>query len=213
MRSFIFNNYKFIIFILVLIFVLIWISFGRQNHDFVGLKTCKVKDEKIDKESQSFSDNITIIAENDNAPRGYEDNRGHSEVPTTFKEVKIKRRSKGEAECHSALKRMFGREFKTVRPDFMKSTETGRNLELDLFDSELKLAVEYNGRQHYTFPSFPGFTKDQFLQQVRRDKYKRNVCDVYGIYLIIVPHTVNLEDIYDYIKEKIPYTLERYLVE
>lgn len=115
--------------------------------------------------------------------------------------------SKGEQICKQSLEKMFGKKFITVRPDFLKNPETSRNLELDCYNEELKLAVEYNGIQHYNWPNFTNQTQEQFINQIRRDKFKLEVCDDNGIYLIIVPYTIKHDDIYDYILERIPYTL------
>ncbi|XP_026331166.1 uncharacterized protein LOC113238558 [Hyposmocoma kahamanoa] len=61
--------------------------------------------------------------------------------------------SKGEKICVAHLEERFpGRKFpkhKTLR--WLTNPETGRHLELDCYNEELRLAVEYNGRQHYEF--------------------------------------------------------------
>ena len=57
--------------------------------------------------------------------------------------------SKGEQKCKETLEKIYGKEFLCVRPDFLRNPETNRKLELDCYNEELKLAVEYNGIQHY----------------------------------------------------------------
>ena len=61
--------------------------------------------------------------------------------------------SRGEAECRRVLQNMFKRPFNGARPDFLRNPVTGGNfnLELDCFNSEMRLAVEYNGVQHYKY--------------------------------------------------------------
>lgn len=106
-----------------------------------------------------------------------------------------------EALVGSMLKRMLpGNQFVKVRPDFLKYPKTNRNLELDFYCEELKVAVEYNGRQHYEYiPFFHKNDINNFDRQKRRDIFKRLACEKHGITLINVPYTIKNEDIYNYI--------------
>ena len=72
-------------------------------------------------------------------------------------------------------------------------------MELDCYNEDLGLALEYNGSQHYEFPNTFHRTKDDFIKQLRRDKYKIETCSKEGIYLISVPHTVPLNQIETFI--------------
>lgn len=77
-------------------------------------------------------------------------------------------------------------------------------LELDMFNDELKLALEYNGEQHYRFVDL--FQKDyaEFEEQLRRDKLKVSICKEIGIKLIVIPYTyANDSDKINYIKEQL----------
>ncbi len=114
--------------------------------------------------------------------------------------------SKGEAICKKVLEDLYGQPFITVRPDFLKNPETGRNLELDLYNAKLKLAVEYNGEQHYVFPNCFHKTETEFINQVRRDQYKKQKCSELNIHLINVPYTVpkNYNDIKNFITQRLP---------
>lgn len=57
--------------------------------------------------------------------------------------------------CKKTIEKITKKEFFKVRPTFLKNPETNRNLELDLYNEELKLAIEFNGYQHYNFsPKF-----------------------------------------------------------
>lgn len=98
--------------------------------------------------------------------------------------------SKGEMLCKKAIEDIYGLPFYCVRPDFLKNPETGRNLELDLYNDKLKLAIERNGEHHYKYPNTFHKTKEEFINQVRRDQYKVEMCDQQGIYLISVPYNV-----------------------
>ena len=114
-------------------------------------------------------------------------------------------KSKGEKICRWYIENRFNRPFPTVRPTFLKSPETGCNLELDCYNEDMKLALEYNGRQHYVFGTSNTFhnAEYEFIAQVKRDQYKKKVCDDMEITLIIVPYTVSHEDIPDYIESKL----------
>ena len=92
------------------------------------------------------------------------------------------------------------------RPDWLKNT-SGRNLELDYYCEELKLALEYNGLQHYEYNTY--FHKgniENFHKQQERDEFKKKRCEEEGVYLIIIPYNYdcyNEEKLYEYIDEKI----------
>jgi len=72
--------------------------------------------------------------------------------------------SKGETECRRVLQKIFQRPFLKARPDFLNNPVTGNqfNLELDCYDHSLKLAVEYNGQQHYQYNKFFHRNKEHF---------------------------------------------------
>lgn len=107
--------------------------------------------------------------------------------------------SLGEEVCKKFMEHCFKERFDKVRPEWLKNPDTGCCLELDCFNERLKIAVEYNGRQHYKWPSLPGLTEEEFEKIVKRDKYKRRCCNAYGVKLIIVPYTVDHELIPMYI--------------
>ena len=100
---------------------------------------------------------------------------------------------------------MFKRKFDKDRPNFLRNPVTGGdfNLELDCFDPELKIAVEYNGIQHYEYIPFFHKNKEAFLNQKYRDDMKRRICRENGIVLIEVPYTTKLEDIKGFIEKEL----------
>ena len=116
------------------------------------------------------------------------------------KTTKYTTNSKGEIQCKYALENIFKKPFKKVRPNFMFNDITGSNLELDLYNPELKLSVEYSGRQHYQYvPFFHRNGKQDFYNQKYRDKIKKELCHKNGITLIVVPYTVKLHNIEKFI--------------
>lgn len=113
--------------------------------------------------------------------------------------------SKGEVECRRVLEKIFKRPFNKARPDFLNNPVTGGNfnLELDCFNDELGLAVEYNGVQHYKFVPFFHKNNEAFLNQKYRDDMKRRICKEHKIALIEVPYTVKVDDIEYFLKNEI----------
>ncbi len=112
-----------------------------------------------------------------------------------------KRISKGEKKCKEVLESIYKKTFTRVRPDFLYNL---RNLELDMFCPNLGIACEYHGKQHYVYPSRYFKKKSLFLEQLRRDLYKLAMCRKVGIYLLTVPYTVKLENIEEFIRQRLP---------
>jgi len=111
---------------------------------------------------------------------------------------KNKKESTGEAVCRKYLERRFNKPFKNVRPDFLRNQVTSGNrqinLELDCYNPELKLAIEYNGVQHYKFTPYFHKNNEAFLNQKYRDEMKKYKCRDEGIVLIEVPYNIkNIE--------------------
>jgi hypothetical protein len=108
------------------------------------------------------------------------------------------------------LEDLFGVPFSKERPDFLRNpvTSDGRdtnNLELDCYNSGLKLAVEYNGVQHYKYVPYFHKNRDAFQNQKYRDYMKREMCEKNGITLIEVPYTVKIPDIRAFLLNKLSY--------
>jgi len=121
-----------------------------------------------------------------------------------FRAENGKSRNKNEEHCREIVERLTNRTFKSVRPSFLRNPETNRNLELDMYCEELKVAFEYNGVQHYHF--IPGGFfhpngEQDFLKQQKRDRFKARKCKEHGITLFTIPYTVKREDHEEYIKK------------
>jgi hypothetical protein len=69
-------------------------------------------------------------------------------------------------------------------------------MELNGYCPRLKMAFEYNGKQHYEYcPNH--FHKDGlivFVHQRIRDIAKRNLCKANGVKLIVIPYTYSYLD-------------------
>lgn len=111
--------------------------------------------------------------------------------------------SLGEKKCRTYLEFLFKTPFPKTRPNFLKNPITKSNLELDCFSDKLKLALEYNGKQHYEFCSTFHSNKQDFYNQKYRDEIKKRLCMKNGIDLIIVPYYIPLHNINNYIKKSL----------
>jgi Ca2+/Na+ antiporter len=110
---------------------------------------------------------------------------------------------KHETRCRIILENLFKSPFISIRPDFLKYPKTGKNLELDMYNEDLKLALEYDGIHHRKFTEFFHKTEQDFFDQQDRDNFKEERCKELGIVLIRVPDTVKFEDLEDYIKNEL----------
>lgn len=80
------------------------------------------------------------------------------------------------------VENFFGVKFETnARPSFL------RGLEYDLYNKDLKLAIELNGITHYEHPNWSKQTREQFNKQRMNDKIKLDLSDENGVYLITIP--------------------------
>lgn len=101
--------------------------------------------------------------------------------------------------CRDILQNLFSDKFRTERPDFLRNILTGHNLELDCYNENLKLALEYNGKQHYEFTPHFHKNEEEFNNQLYRDELKKKLCKENDIYLITVPYTIKEEQLGNYI--------------
>lgn len=113
--------------------------------------------------------------------------------------------SKGEKRCREVLEKIFNKKFPNCRPDFLNNPVTGgsHNLELDCFCDELKLCVEYSGKQHYEYIPYFHKNKEAFQNQKYRDFMKKTMCKDNDITLIEVPYTVKVEEIEEYLVKEL----------
>lgn len=89
--------------------------------------------------------------------------------------------------CKYALEKLLGVSFKKIRPSSLRGLG-GLPLEFDLFNADLKLAVEHNGAHHYRSVSYGGKDNAQAKQRFKitqeHDRRKREYCLSSGITLI-----------------------------
>lgn len=100
-----------------------------------------------------------------------------------------------------ALEYLFQTQFKKIRPEWLRNQE-GNRLEIDCFNEELKLCVEYNGKQHYEYVHHFHRTEENFLKLSRDDELKKKICVSKGYLFIEVPYTIHMNDIIYYLANK-----------
>lgn len=111
--------------------------------------------------------------------------------------------SDGERRCREWLQNYFNLPFTRVRPDWLKNPKYGRNLELDCYNESLMLAVEYNGRQHYSVvPQFHKNGRKDLNYSKYKDALKKQLCAKHGVHLIVVPFT-QFYNIEHFLEEKV----------
>ena len=94
----------------------------------------------------------------------------------------------GERILREYFQQYFNKEFPNVRPSWLKNPKTNKNLELDGFNEELKIAFEHQGYQHYQ----NHHTNKKLDEQIYRDKIKKKICEERGILLFIIPEIPRL---------------------
>jgi hypothetical protein len=121
-------------------------------------------------------------------------------VQSLFFSGKLFHSSRGERECHRAIESITGRVFRRARPEWLINIPTDQRLELDCYNAELSIAVEYNGQQHYKYTRHYHASPTAFQESIRRDVAKQRLCTEHGVTLIVVPYTVATKTIETYIR-------------
>ena len=120
--------------------------------------------------------------------------------------------SKGENVCRRAMIEITGENFYKVRPKWLINPVTNSPLELDNYNEDLRIAVEYNGEQHYKYNKFMhGDSKEKFQNQQYRDLIKQDLCKKNNVHLIIVPHYIKLKNIKKFLIKEVSIFLNKRL--
>lgn len=135
------------------------------------------------------------------------DVKGLYEVLEKFQDIVYECSKKGiqrsENQARSAIAQLTGKEFKKVRPKWLsikkENKQRASNLELDAYNEELKLALEYQGEQH--FKSIPFFNRKTTLTEIQmNDMLKLELAQKQGVRIIYVNYN---EDIVESIKRQL----------
>ena len=103
-------------------------------------------------------------------------------------------KSRSEKLCREILEEYTGLPFPSIRPDWLKNGVSGHNLELDGFCEDLRLAFEYQGKQHYEYSPHFHRNEGDYERQQERDKLKLELCKKHNIDVLIIPHTLSYQN-------------------
>jgi hypothetical protein len=208
---------------MILVFIFLWFFFGGEEYEFVGLRPLLNEEVSYYEEEQIVcKNNISNVTTYNNI-----DPTNIDDVPITYnKDVTVdltpklpdafiekvclnvpknnKFVSKGEKICKDTLERIYGVPFENTRPNWLKNPETKRNLELDCYNENLRIGVEYSGEAHFKWSAYAKQTYSDFREQVRRDRLKKELCAKNNVHLIVVPYNVPHNLIPTYIVYHLP---------
>lgn len=83
------------------------------------------------------------------------------------------------------------------RPDWMMSKQ-GKRLELDFYVEKLNIAIEIQGKQHYTFIKFFHKNEEGFSERLADDREKKRLCRNYKVTLF---EASNEQEVFEIIKK------------
>jgi hypothetical protein len=63
------------------------------------------------------------------------------------------------------------------------------------------------GIQHYQYPNPFHSTRAQFVAQCQRDALKEKICDERNIKLVIIPHTIQRDDLEQFLRTELQHEL------
>ena len=211
---------------LVLVFIFLWFFYGDGDYQFIGIEPLKsenivdypISEEElhvrtIPKKSEHVADEGDLsMMENeicvDITPEIPPEFSGKVCISTN---TNHKFESKGEKICRDTMEKIYGVNFKNQRPAWLKNHLTNRNMELDCYNEQLKLAVEYMGEMHYKWPNYLNQSYETFKDQARRDKLKKELCEERGVHLIVVPYTVPFNLIPTFLMYHLPEIIQQRL--
>lgn len=101
-----------------------------------------------------------------------------------------------ELYCKHTIECLTGKRFNKIRPAWLVVEDA--RLELDMYNEELRLALEHQGQQHYEPMEFFGGIERFYIQQ-SYDLYKEKLCYEQGVVLLHVPYYIREEDISEHI--------------
>lgn len=173
------NAWKIIFFGGLIIIIILWIFYaGNENKS----------------SSTNLNDAINVmLSPTEKSPKikNYPMINSPSNYSRTESQTSEKRSSKGENMCRKVMEELTGKPFKNVRPKWLMNPVTHQPLELDCYNEELRIAIEYNGKQHYEYNKYMHQnSKDKFYNQQYRDIIKQDLCKKNNVVLITVPYNV-----------------------
>ena len=107
-----------------------------------------------------------------------------------------------EEKVRTALEQLTCKKFPKSRPKWLATYGSGR-LELDGYNSELALAFEYNGIQHYEKMPFLQPTDESLNKSQKRDELKAKRCHEQDVVLLVITYLDDLLNLKKLIQERL----------
>ena len=109
-----------------------------------------------------------------------------------------------EVMCREIMKEIFNKDFDKYRDNTLRNNKNNYLLELDCYNAELRINIEYDGEQHYIFPNAFHKNKEQFKKGQQNDAIKDQWCLDNNILQIRVSYKYDTkEEIENFIKEQL----------
>jgi hypothetical protein len=157
--------------LLIVLYALYWLSQHRTNEEttksthMVPDVTCTLYD------PAKLQQTLTLFA---NVPH-----RNHTET--------LSERHRTESMCRSLLETMLQMKLPKCRPKWLINPTTRRALELDMYNSENRIAFEYDGAQHDVYVPHYHHNEHHFAYRKLLDRLKTELCHEAGVLLIRIP--------------------------
>lgn len=103
---------------------------------------------------------------------------------TPWPQISVCGSSTGEASSIDFFNRLFNKDFKKVRPNWLINPKTNLSLELDGYNESLKIAIEYGSHKQIHHKA-TYFKDEKYIQY--KDAIKKELCKKNGVKLIHIP--------------------------
>lgn len=104
--------------------------------------------------------------------------------------------------CRAILEHLYNAEFPRLRPKWLISA-AGARMELDGYNENLALAMEYQGVQHYK-PVLKFKSDSNRVAEIQeRDRLKESICTARGITLLKIPYTIAHGHLEEFIRKEL----------
>ena len=95
--------------------------------------------------------------------------------------------------CRTAFEQIFQHSFAPAWPEWLRTNE-GNKLQLDGYNETLRIAFEYQGRQHFEKNSRTMRTETELNKRKLYDETKKVLCAKQDIRLFIISHKIRVHD-------------------
>lgn len=103
-------------------------------------------------------------------------------------------KNKGENIARQLMKEIFGKDFPSAYPEWLRRKKQGRPMQLDGYCPELGFAFEYQGLQHSSRSKYLHATEEAFEAQKKRDEEKKLRCIKNNVVLVEIPQFSRTRD-------------------